>query len=174
YVKGDNNGRCLLQVSGLHMLEKMVNEVAGEVIDPEKKIPVAARLRAVRQVRGTPEEKREAKERADLRIGALGSGSDYTPFLQHLGIASLDIRYGGEDVGGSYHSIYDSYDHFRRFIDPGFVYGIALAQTTGRLLLRLANADVLPFEFSNFSDTIGRYLKEVEKLADEQRDKTRE
>ena len=174
YINGDVNGRGFLQANGSHTLEKLVNEAAQEVIDPEKKIPVAKRLRAFRLVKGTAEEKTEAKERADLRIGALGSGSDYTPFLQHLGIASLDIRYGGEDGGGSYHSIYDSYDHFRRFIDPGFVYGIALAQTTGRLLLRLANADVLPFEFSNFSDTIGRYLKEVEKLADEQRDKTRE
>jgi N-acetylated-alpha-linked acidic dipeptidase len=152
----------------------MVNEVGREVIDPEKKISVGARLRAYRQVKGSVEEKKTAQDRPELRIGALGSGSDFTPFLQHLGIASLDIRYGGENSGGSYHSVYDSYDHYRRFGDPGFAYGIALAQTAGRVVLRLANADVLPLEFSNFSETLANYVKEVEKLADDEREKTRE
>jgi N-acetylated-alpha-linked acidic dipeptidase len=174
YVNSDNNGRGFLQANGSHTLEKMVNEVGREVMDPEKHIPVAARLRAVRQVYGNPEEKKEAQDRPDLRIGALGSGSDFTPFLQHLGIASLDIRFSGENGGGSYHSVYDSYDHYRRFGDPGFVYGIALAQTAGRVVLRLANAEVLPIEFSNFSETIAKYVKEVEKLADDDREKTRE
>jgi N-acetylated-alpha-linked acidic dipeptidase len=93
------------------------------------------------------------RDRRDLRISALGSGSDYTPFLQHLGIASLNIGYGGEDDGGEYHSIYDSFDLYTRFKDPTFEYGIALAQTVGRAELRLAEADVLPFEFTAFADT---------------------
>jgi N-acetylated-alpha-linked acidic dipeptidase len=136
------------------------------VIDPQKNIPVGARLRAFRQVKGSAEEKKEAQDRPELRIGALGSGSDFTPFLQHLGIASLDIRYGGENGGGSYHSVYDSYDHYRRFGDPGFAYGIALAQTAGRVVLRLANAEVLPLEFANFAETISKYVKEVEAVFD--------
>ena len=140
YINGDNNGRGFLSVGGSHTLEKLVNEVARDVIDPEKKIPVADRLRAYRIARGSADERREVRERSDLRINALGSGSDYTPFLQHLGIASLNIRYGGEDGGGSYHSIYDSFDHYTRSGDPGFDYGIALAQTSGRVILRLANA----------------------------------
>src|SRR5204863_10046217 len=120
------------------------------------------------------EEKKEARDRADLRIGALGSGSDYTPFLQHLGIASVDIRYSGEDGGGSYHSSYDSYDHYRRFGDPGFAYGVALAQTSGRVVLRLANANVLPLEFTDFADTLAKYTSEVKKLADDERERTTE
>ena len=103
---------------------------------------VADRLHAYRLVRGSAEEKREERERLDLPINALGSGSVYTPFLQHLGVASLDIRYGGEGVNdGVYHSVYDSFDHYTRFGDPNFDYGIALAQTAGRAVLRLANGD---------------------------------
>ena len=93
-------------------------------------------------------------------LQALGSGSDYTPFLQHLGIASLSIEYGGEDKeDGIYHSTYDSFDHYVRFGDPGFAYGVALAQTIGHLMLRAADADVLPFEFKDFADAIARYSK---------------
>ncbi|MDQ2746530.1 MAG: folate hydrolase, partial [Acidobacteriota bacterium] len=121
----------------------------------------------------SPVAKKEAKDRADLRIDALGSGSDYTPFLQHLGIASINLGYGGEDGGGSYHSIYDSYDHYTRFGDPNFDYGIALAQTAGRMTIRLANADVLPFEFTDFADTIGVYVKEITTLADTMREETK-
>jgi N-acetylated-alpha-linked acidic dipeptidase len=112
-------------------------------------------------------------ERADLRIDPLGSGSDYTPFIQHLGIASLDMGFGGEDGGGSYHSIYDSFDHYTRFGDPGFKYGIALAKVCGRATLRLADADTLPMEFTNFSETVGKYAGEVSTLIDTMRDETR-
>jgi len=174
YINGDNSGRGFLSANGSHTLEKFVNEIAREVIDPQKKITVAQRLRALRILRGSPEDRREARDRADLRIGALGSGSDYSPFLQHLGIASVDIRYGGENGGGSYHSIYDSFDHYTRFGDPSFDYGIALAQTSGRAVLRFANADVLPFDFSGFAETVERYLKEVIKFADDLREETQE
>ncbi len=175
YINGDSNVRGFLHVGGSHTLEKFINEVANEVIDPEKKIPVSQRLRDSQIVKANAEDRREARERADLRISALGSGSDYTPFLQHLGIASLDLRYGGEGTtDGVYHSIYDSFDHYRRFGDPNFDYGIALAQTAGRAVLRFANAEVLPFEFNNFADTIGKYLKEVIKLADDLREEIRE
>lgn len=172
YINGDNNGRGFLRIAGSHTLEKFSNEVARDVQDPQKKISAWQRLRAFRQIRGDAEERREVGERSDLRIAALGSGSDYSPFLQHLGIASLDLRYGGEDGGGSYHSIYDSFDHYTRFGDPDFAYGIALAQTAGRAVLRAADADVLPFEFLNFADTVAKYVKEVTKLADDLRDET--
>jgi N-acetylated-alpha-linked acidic dipeptidase len=99
--------------------------------------------------------------RGDIRIGALGSGSDFTPFLQHLGVSAMNVGYGGEDEGGEYHSIYDSFDHYTRFKDPDFAYGVTLAKTMGRTVLRLANADVLPFEFQNFSNTLQNYGTEV-------------
>jgi N-acetylated-alpha-linked acidic dipeptidase len=131
------------------------------------------RARANDIVNGSPTAKKDAMERADLRIDPLGSGSDYTPFLQHLGIASMDIGFGGESGGGSYHSIYDSFEHYTRFGDPGFAYGVALAKVCGHATLRLANAETLPFEFSNFAETIGQYVGEVMRLADSMREETR-
>ncbi|MDT7809237.1 MAG: N-acetylated-alpha-linked acidic dipeptidase [Acidobacteriota bacterium] len=174
YVNSDSNGRGFLGVGGSHTLEKFMNEVARDVTDPEKRIAVRERERAQRIIDGSADERREARERADLRIGALGSGSDYTPFLQHLGVASLNLGYGGEDGGGSYHSIYDSFDHYTRFGDPGFDYGIALAQTAGRVVLRFADADTLPFSFDDFADTVARYVHEVTKLADDTREEIAE
>jgi N-acetylated-alpha-linked acidic dipeptidase len=174
YLNTDSNGRGFLGVGGSHTLEKLMNEVARDVVDPEKKISVEERARAQRILDANADERRELRERADLRIGALGSGSDYTPFLQHLGVASLNLGYGGEDGGGSYHSIYDSFDNYTRFIDPGFDYGIALAQTAGRVILRTADADTLPLSFSNFTDTVARYVKEVTRLADDTREEIAE
>ena len=148
--------------------------MARDVVDPEKKISVWERARAQRILEGGSDERKEARERADLRISALGSGSDYTPFLQHLGVASLNLGFGGEDGGGSYHSIYDSFDHYTRFGDPGFDYGIALAQVGGRIVLRLAEADTLPLNFGNFADTVARYVTEVTKLVGTTRDEVAE
>lgn len=166
YINSDTNSRGFIGVGGSHTLEKFVNQTILEVNDPQTKRGIAERSRAFKIARGTAEERSEARERTDLRISALGSGSDYTPFLQHLGIASLNVGFDGEGSGGSYHSSYDSFDHFTRFIDPNFDYGIALSQTAGRLTLRAANAGVLPFEFTNFAETVGKYVKEVTKLAE--------
>jgi N-acetylated-alpha-linked acidic dipeptidase len=166
YVNSDSNGRGFLYAGGSHTLEKFVNEVAREVTDPQKRITVWERLRARRIFEGSADERKEARERADLRISALGSGSDYTPFLQHLGVASLNVGFGGEDGGGSYHSVYDSFDHYTRFGDPGFDYGVALAQVAGRVVLRFAEADTLPLDFGNFTDTVARYVQEVTRLAE--------
>jgi N-acetylated-alpha-linked acidic dipeptidase len=103
-------------------------------------------------------------------VQALGSGSDFTPFLQHLGVTTLDVAYEGEDdQDGVYHSVYDSYDHYARFGDPGFAYGVAEAQTAGRVVLRMASADVLPLEFGGVADTLADYVQEVHKLADDKR-----
>ncbi|PYT05425.1 MAG: folate hydrolase, partial [Acidobacteria bacterium] len=170
YVNSDTNGRGFLDVGGSHTLEKFMNEAARDVTDPQKKISVAERLRARRVMNGDEDERREARERADLRIEALGSGSDFTPFLQHLGVASLNLGFGGEDGGGSYHSIYDSFDNYVRFLDPTFDYGVALAETAGRVVLRFADADTIPLSFGDFTDTIAQYVKEVTKLADNTRD----
>ena len=172
YINTDGYGRGFLQAGGSHTLEKFFNQVARDVIDPQKGISVADRRRASLLVNGDREAQSEAWERDDLRLAALGSGSDYTPFLQHLGIASLNIGYGGENQGGSYHSIYDSFDHYTRFGDPDFDYGIALAQTTGRTVLRLANAELLPFEFENLTDNLRGYVTEITELTDNMREET--
>jgi N-acetylated-alpha-linked acidic dipeptidase len=173
YINSDTNGRGFLGVGGSHTLEKFMNEVAKSVPDPETKMNVWERMRAVQIVNGSPAERREAADRSDLRIDALGSGSDFTPFLQHVGIASLNIGFGGEDGGGDYHSIYDSFDHYVRFADPNFEYGVALAKVGGRTVLRFANAETLPFEFTDLADTIKTYSDEIMRLTDTMRDETR-
>jgi N-acetylated-alpha-linked acidic dipeptidase len=173
YINTDSNGRGFLGMGGSHTLEKFVNEVAKTVPDPQTKLTVWERTRANQIVNGSPNARRDAMERGDLRIYPLGSGSDYTPFLQHLGIASLNIGFGGESGGGSYHSIYDSFDHYSKYGDPGFAYGVALAKVCGHATLRLANADTLPFEFSNLAETVNQYVGEVSRLADTMRDESR-
>lgn len=173
YINTDSNGRGFLGVGGSHTLEKFINEVGRDIPDPQTTMSVWERARAQQMVSGSPAEKKEAKDRPDLRIDALGSGSDFTPFLQHLGIASLNIGFGGEDGGGSYHSIYDSFAHYTRFGDPDYAYGIALAKVCGHATLRLANADTLPFEFTNFAETVSGYADEVTKLADSMREDTK-
>lgn len=173
YINTDSNGRGFLGIGGSHTLEKFINEVGKDIPDPQTKMTVWERTRANQIVNGGASARKEAMERPDLRISPLGSGSDYTPFLQHLGIASLNIGFGGEDGGGSYHSIYDSFDHYQRFGDPGNVYGVALAKVCGHATLRLANAETLPFEFTNFAETVNGYASEVTRLADTMRDETK-
>jgi N-acetylated-alpha-linked acidic dipeptidase len=116
------------------------------------------------------EQRQEIRQRGDLRIAALGSGSDFTAFLQHDGVASLNIGFGGEDGGGIYHSIYDDYYWYTHFSDGDFVYGRALAQAGGSMIMRLADADLLPFEFGDFSDTVQTYVKELKTLSQKMRD----
>ena len=175
YINTDGNGRGFLNVGGSHSLDSVVNGAAAEVEDPEKKMTVLARAR-LKQIADAakPEGRKTARDRAGLGIEALGSGSDFTPFLQHLGIASLNIGFGGEDGGGIYHSIYDSFSWYTRFADTDFTYARALAQTGGTMTLRLANADVLAMDFSVAARAIAEYVKEVEELADAKRLETEE
>jgi N-acetylated-alpha-linked acidic dipeptidase len=176
YINSDSNGRGYLQVEGSHTLERFINGVARDVEDPETKLPVWKRLQLWRianpAANGTAADRQEPRQRADLRIGALGSGSDYTVFLDHLGIASLNLGYGGEDGGGIYHSIYDDFYWYTHFSDTDFVYGRALAQTAGTAVMRLADAELLPYDFDDFTDTIRRYIEEISRLALEKREQT--
>ncbi|HLJ91111.1 MAG TPA: M28 family metallopeptidase [Candidatus Angelobacter sp.] len=176
YINSDGNGRGYLEAEGSHSLEKFVNGVARDITDPEKNISVWKRGQARRLVGSRQGEidRRELRSRGDLRIGALGSGSDYTAFLDHLGIASLNIGYGGEDQGGIYHSIYDDFYWYTHFSDSDFVYGKALAQTGGTMVMRFADADVLPFDFTDFADTIHRYSDELKTLLKNRQDEVRD
>lgn len=160
YINTDGNGRGFLSAGGSHTLQALVSEVAGSVADPQKGVSVRERKMAQQLAEGGTDK---------FSIYALGSGSDYTPFIQHAGIASLNLSFGGEDEGGEYHTIYDTYNHYTRFKDPGFSYGVALARLAGRLVLRLANADVLPFEFGQWHETIEGYADELLRLADTMR-----
>ncbi len=178
YLNSDINSRGFLEVGGSHSLQHLVNDVAAGVKDPETGATSQARLRAKTLVDGyekgaSEQEKKDATTAAaggDLVIEALGSGSDFTPFLQHLGITSLSIQYGGEsDQAGVYHSKYDSFDHYVRFGDPGFVYGIAEAETVGHVILRVADADVLPLQFAGFAQAVDGYVGELHQLTDQKR-----
>lgn len=154
YINTDSNGRGFLSAGGSHSLQSMVSEVAGAVTDPQKGVSVKERKIASNLMDGGSE---------DFELYAVGSGSDYSPFIQHAGIASLNLGFGGESSGGEYHTIYDTYPNYKRFKDPDFSYGVALANTAGRIVLRLANADVLPFEFEQWYTTVSGYLDEVMK-----------
>jgi N-acetylated-alpha-linked acidic dipeptidase len=166
YLNSDSTGKGLLSAGGSHTLERFVNEVARDVKQPKqsKSVLEAMKDRRLSQVR-SDDERMELRRRTDLRISALGSGSDYTPFIQHLGIASLNTGFGGESGGGIYHSAYDSFYWYTKFSDGTFEYGQGLSQVNGTLVMRLAGADVLPFEFTNLADTVSRYEDELEKLA---------
>src|SRR5579859_5631054 len=174
YINSDGNGRGYLALEGSHTLEKFMNDVARDIHDPETKLTAWKRdeLRAIE--RAPADKKQEIRQRADLHLGALGSGSDYTPFLQHVGIASLDIGFGGEDGGGIYHSIYDDFYWYTHFSDTDFSYGKALAQTGGTAMMRLADADLLPFEFGDFADDVQMYVREVKKFAGQQQEEVAE
>lgn len=189
YINSDSNSRGYINMAGSHTLEKFINGVARDIEDPETKMNVwkrkqLARIADVeqpgRRVRAgvpsteTKRSRQEARQRPDLRIEALGSGSDYTPFLQHLGVASLNLGYGGEDGGGIYHSIYDDFYWYTHFADTDFVYCRALAQTIGTAVLRLANAELLPFEFTDLADTLQKYQKELGNLLRAKQDEIRE
>jgi N-acetylated-alpha-linked acidic dipeptidase len=175
YINTDANGRGYLSVGGSHTLEKFMNEVARDIVDPEKQISVWKRtqLKSIADA-ATPEERDEIRKRADLRIDALGSGSDYTVFVDHLGIASLNLSYGGEDGGGIYHSIYDDFYWYTHFSDTDFAYGRALAETVGLSVLRLAGAELLPFEFTNLADTLRKYSEDLKKVLKTRREEVRE
>ena len=169
YINTDGNGRGYLSMGGSHTLERFINEVARDIKDPETGLTVHERRRLADLSRATGEGRRELRERRDLRIDALGSGTDFTAFLDHLGVPSLDLGFGGEDEGGIYHSIYDDFYWYTHFSDTDFAYGKALAQAVSTAVVRLANAELLPFEFNGLADTAKVYLKELRALADDQR-----
>ncbi|MCH7920269.1 MAG: M28 family metallopeptidase [Planctomycetes bacterium] len=172
YINTDSNARGLLSMGGSHSLETLAAQVAHEVTDPQTGVSVSERRRAYRLVKGTADQKKEARDRKDLRLTALGSGSDYSVFLQHLGIPSMNVSFGGEGRGGEYHTSFDTFDHFSEFIDPTYAYGVALANVCGRLSLRLLDAEVLPFDFAAAAETISKYADEVVELADTMREET--
>mgnify|MGYP001162407128 CR=1 FL=1 len=175
YLNTDGNSRGFINIGGSHTLERFFNQIMEDVDDPRLGISIKDRKRAYLKLNANKQrEKSDATERKDLRIYPMGSGSDYTPFLQHLGIASANFGFGGEGGGGSYHTLYDTYEHFTAWRDPDLIYGETLAKVAGRATLRLANASRLPFEYLGFADNIALYIQELEELADNMRDEIEE
>ncbi|MCG2459937.1 M28 family peptidase [Flavobacteriaceae bacterium F89] len=173
YINSDGNSRGFLYAQGSHALEPLMDEIAKTVIDPQTKVSVFERKKARDAIMANNTEAKEKDmNKTSLKLGAMGSGSDYSAFIQHAGIPALNLGYGGEGNGGEYHSIYDSYHHFTTFKDPGLKYEVTLAQTAGRAVLRMANADVLPFDYTHLYTTINGYASELEKLLDDSRKST--
>jgi N-acetylated-alpha-linked acidic dipeptidase len=180
YVNTDGGSRGFLEAGGSHSLQHLVNAIAADVVDPQTGVSIAARRRAGIEVAATsPGANEELRNTAkivadasrDIPIEPLGSGSDYSTFLQHLGLPALNLSFGGEgDNDGVYHSAYDTWEHYSRFGDPGFAYAAALAKTAGRVVLRVAEADLPLHQYGDFADTVSRYLDEVKKLADTKRE----
>ncbi len=185
YINTDNNARGFLAAGGSQDLEHFVNGVADQISDPETHVSIGQRRRAVIRVdalephssdpatvaRIKAEAAIAANPAKDFPIDALGSGSDYSVFLEHLGVPSLDLRFGEEgDSGGVYHSRYDTFEHHSRFVDPGFVYDGLLAETVGSAILRAADTDLPLQKPGNLADDVDRYLKEIKKLADAKRE----
>src|SRR5258706_2175808 len=175
YINSDGNDRGFLSLSGSHSLEHFMNEVARSIEDPESRLSVFERDRLAGIANAKSEEDRkELRQRPDLRMDALGSGTDYTAFVDHLGIASLNLAYEGEDEGGIYHSIYDDFYWYTHFSDTDFAYAVALSQTVGTAVMRMADADVLPYEFTDLADTMQKYRKELQKLLQSKQEEARE
>ncbi len=181
YINTDGNGRGFLGASGSHELQHFVNQAANDVPDPKTGVSTAKRGRAAILAGAyldkdsvSADQLDAAKAGGDFPLGALGSGSDYTAFLQHLGIASLNLGFGGQDESdGSYHSIYDSYYHVTHFDDPGLQYAAALSKVVGRIVMRAADAPRVPAKYGDFASTVSRYLVDIKKLAADQREKDR-
>ena len=158
----------LFGASAVPSLSRLIREVADEVKDPATGQSVYAvwsrESSKIRRGSGIPYavlNSTLASEAQGARVGSLGSGSDYTPFLQHQGVPSLDLSFGGPY--GVYHSIYDNFDWMQKFGDPQFKYSVAAAQIFGLLGLRLAEADLVPMDFSDYAEALRAHLEQLEK-----------
>jgi N-acetylated-alpha-linked acidic dipeptidase len=173
YINSDGNERGFLGAEGSHSLEPLMDEIAKSVIDPQTNVSIFERRKSHDAIMATSTEaKRKILDEKELKLGAMGSGSDYSSFIQHAGIPALNLGFGGEGNGGEYHSIYDSYDNYVKFKDPGFQYGVTLAQTAGHAVLRMANADLLPFDFTHLYHTINEYSNDLISLLQKTREST--
>ncbi len=179
YINSDSNERGFLEVGGSSDFQHLVNQVAADVVDPETGVSIGQRLRAKMRIAAlaptaTEQVRNDAKIVADpdkdFPIAALGSGSDFSAFLDHLGLPALDVAFGEEGhSSGVYHSRYDTFEHHSRFVDPGFVYDAMLARTVGRIVLRVADSQVPVQNASDFANAVSDYLDQVKKLSADQR-----
>ena len=176
YINSDSNGRGYLEAGGSQTFETFANDIAKDIVDPETTMSVWRRkqLHEIASV-SSDEERNRIRNRPTWPIDALGSGSDYTAFIDFAGVPSMNFAYGGdEENNGVYHSAYDDFYWFAHFDDPSFVYERALAQTSGTAVMRLADTDLLPFNFSDLSNAVSGYIGELQRLATREANRIRE
>lgn len=160
-VSGPNFG-----ASSVPSLWKLIKAATRDVRDPGGKSVYEQWQERFKQSRSEAElddDRNPGPQGNEARITALGSGSDYTPFLQHLGIPSLDMSFGGDY--GVYHSAYDSFYWMSKFGDPTFVYHVTAAQLWGTIALRLAEAPLLPYDYSDYAAQISDFMNENLRVA---------
>jgi N-acetylated-alpha-linked acidic dipeptidase len=150
------------RAAGVHSLQPLINEITREVQMPNSDKTVFTAW----MEKAEEKDKFTANGRSMVRMGGLGAGSDFMVFLDHLGIPSVDFGFSGGT--GSYHSLYDSYWFFSTHGDRNFAYGEKLSELVSRFLLRMADADVLPFDYASTAETIDRYLDELAEVVKKQ------
>lgn len=175
YINSDTNERGFLDTGGTQDLQRFISNVARDIQDPETKMSVLkrARLHDIAEAKDADERKR-VREHSDLLLSALGDGSDYTAFQDYAGISTLSVEFGGEDDGDQYHSIYDDFYWYTHFVDTNFAYGKAMAQTIGSAIMRLADADLIPVDYSPQADAINKYETELEKILKDKQEEFKE
>ncbi len=171
YINSDSNSRGYLNPGGTQDLQNFISGIARDVEDPETHLSLYQRshLHSILKAKNA-EERSDLRKRNDLVVHALGDGSDYTAFQDFAGISSLNLGFGDEDDGTQYHSIYDDFYWYTQFVDKDFAYGRALSQTGGTAIMRFADADFIPVDFSPQADAIEKYEVELEKLVKDKQD----
>ena len=171
YINSDSNERGFMDPGGTQDLQNFISGVARDIQDPETRMSVFERshLNSIAKAKDA-EERKDLRGRKDLVLSALGDGSDFTAFQDYAGISTLSVEFGEEDDGTQYHSIYDDFYWYTHFVDTDFVYGRALAQTIGTAVMRLADADLIPADYSPQAEAIGKYEAELEKLLKDKQD----
>ena len=168
YVNRESYHEGDFSASGSHALQPLMNDVTRKVLfprDPSTTVYGNWRGKAESSEDNGVSGLVERDGSAEVRMGALGSGSDYTVFIDHLGIPSVSL--GFSSPNGIYHSRYDTHHYFTTFGDPDFETGERLAEVVGLFLARLANAEVLPFDYTATAETVDGYLDELEEEAAE-------
>jgi len=171
YINSDGNERGFLFPGGTQDLQTFISGVARDIQDPETHTSIFQRshLASIAKAKDA-EERKDLRKRSDLVVKAVGDGSDYTAFQDFAGISTLSIEFGDEDDGDQYHSIYDDFYWYTHFADTDFSYGRALAQTAGTAMMRMANADLIPVDYSPQAEAIAKYEAELEKLLKDKQD----
>jgi N-acetylated-alpha-linked acidic dipeptidase len=145
-------------------LKELVRDATREVQDPRSSRSVYDlwRERAAHskdEPSGTARSEAKTETSGETPLSALGAGSDFCPFLDHAGIPSMDVGFGGDY--GVYHALYDDFYWMKHFGDPTFEYHAALARIIGTIALRLDEADVLPYDYSAYASEIARAASEL-------------
>ena len=148
-------------------LNRFIEEAAATVKDPATGVSL---VEAKRQSAGRQQGSLPNAAGVDLVNNRLGSGSDYTVFLNFLGVSVIDMSFDGPY--GVYHSQYDNHQWVARIGDPGFRYHEAMTKLWGVMALRLANADAVPLDYRPYATRIGEFAREVEKNWADRADKT--